>query len=279
VLAALAESGHADETAVLFFSDHGEAFLEHPPIRRHSYGLYEEELRVPLLLRVPGVAPRRVEEFVRTVDLLPTLLELFGLDDPDAGLREGISLVPELLGRARVAPRPPQLAEIRLKDGYHADALVRAPYKLYHDVSNDRVRLYDLAEDPAELRDLASERPELAAELRAELDAARAAAAAKGARFEPGARVEHTPEEPCRPGPKVWTTASAGRSPIPLWRTISSLRPSPSASTSRPCGWLSSPPLWSWTLFSWLSCGLPLSSPFASVSQIALTSCEARFAD
>jgi arylsulfatase A-like enzyme len=195
VLAALAESGQADDTAVLFFSDHGEAFLEHPPIRRHSYGLYEEELRVPLLLRVPGVAPRRVEEFVRTVDLLPTLLELFGLDDPDAGLREGISLVPELLGRARVAPRPPQLAEIRLKDGYHADALVRAPYKLYHDVSNDRVRLYDLAEDPAELRDLASERPELAAELRAELDAVRAAAAAKGARFEPGARVEHTPEE------------------------------------------------------------------------------------
>jgi choline-sulfatase len=195
VLDALARSGQADETAVLFFSDHGEAFLEHPPIRRHSYGLYEEELRVPLLLSVPGMSPRRVEEFVRTVDLLPTLLELFGLDDPDAELREGVSLVPLLLGRPRVVPAPPQLAEIRLKDGYHADALVRAPYKLYHDVSGERVRLFDLATDPAERRDLAAERPELAAELRAELDALRRAAAAKGARFEPGERVEHTPEQ------------------------------------------------------------------------------------
>ncbi|NOT29532.1 MAG: sulfatase, partial [Planctomycetes bacterium] len=133
VLEALARAGFAANTNVLFFSDHGESFLEHPPIRRHSYGLYEEELRVPLFLRVPGIAPRRVKEFVRTVDLLPTLLELHGLEGGTRPECEGASLALALHGEPHEGA--PQLAEIRLKDGFHANALVRGRHKLIEDVS------------------------------------------------------------------------------------------------------------------------------------------------
>src|SRR6185436_6599126 len=151
VLDELERSGFARDTVVLFFSDHGESFQEHPPIQRHSFGLYEEELRVPLFLRVPGGAPERVTEPVRTVDLLPTLFELFGLDDPDAKLREGVSLAPLLAGASAIGvtrSERSQLAEIRLKDAFHANALVRGRYKLYEDVSKGRMKLFDLEADP-----------------------------------------------------------------------------------------------------------------------------------
>ena len=193
LFAALERSAFARDTVVLFFSDHGESFQEHPPIQRHSYGLFEEELRVPLFLRVPGLAPRRVADFVRTVDLLPTLLALFGLDDEHARAREGVSLVPMLAGEPGAVPA--QLSEIRLKDEHHANALVRGRHKLYEDVSKGRFELFDLETDPREQHDLSTEQPALRAELEAELRAAIRAAGTKGARFGSGGKVELTPEE------------------------------------------------------------------------------------
>lgn len=194
VLAALERDGLAASTDVLFFSDHGESFLEHPPISRHSYSLHEEELRVPLFLRVPGVAPARVADFVRTVDLLPTLLELHGLPLPDADRLEGVSLVPLLHGEASGA-RPPQLAEIRLKDGFHANALLEGSLKLVEDVSKGRFALYDLATDPGERKDLAGAQPERVRALEATLRTLVRAAEEKGARYGTAAAVAHTPEE------------------------------------------------------------------------------------
>jgi arylsulfatase A-like enzyme len=193
VLEALAASGAAETTNVLFFSDHGESFLEHPPIRRHSYSLYEEELRVPLVLRVPGLAPRRVPESVRTVDLLPTLLELHGLVDEPGVLRAGQSLVPVLRGAPHVGP--PLLAEIRLKDGHHANALVRGRHKLIQDVSGGRLLLFDLERDPREREDLAAREPGLRDELAAALAEAIRAAALAGASVDAATPVEHDAEQ------------------------------------------------------------------------------------
>jgi arylsulfatase A-like enzyme len=191
VLEALASSGLAQTTNVLFFSDHGESFREHPGIQRHSYSLYEEELRVPLILRVPGRAPTRVTDFVRTVDLLPTLLELHGLAaDGDA---EGASLVPLLEGRAR--PATDNLAEIRLKEGFHTNALVRGRHKLIEHVSAGRRVLYDLATDPAERHDLAAEQPELLRELEAVLRARIRAAEERGERYGSSAALPTSPAQ------------------------------------------------------------------------------------
>jgi arylsulfatase A-like enzyme len=193
VLDALERSGLAPETNVLFFSDHGESFFEHPGIHRHSYSLFEEELRVPLLLRVPGVAPRRVGDFVRTVDLLPTLLALHGIAAPDLGTLAGRSLAPLLEGGA--LPEGAQLAEIRLKEGHHANALLRGRYKLIEDVSAGRFALYDLESDPREEHDLAAAQPALVAELTAELRAAIRSAEERGVRYGPAQTLEPSAAE------------------------------------------------------------------------------------
>jgi hypothetical protein len=59
-------------------ADHGEEFLEHGDLG-HARSLFDEILRVPLLIRVPGVAPRRIDEPVELIDLAPTLLARLGL--------------------------------------------------------------------------------------------------------------------------------------------------------------------------------------------------------
>lgn len=193
LLDALAAGGHAEDTVVVFFSDHGESFLEHPPVNRHSYGLFEEELRVPLFVQVPGLAPRRVAGFVRSVDLFPTLVELFGLEDRERDLRVGQSLVGALRGENHV--ERPNLAEIRLKEGFHANSLVAGREKLIEDVSNGRYRLYDLAADPRERRDLAPTNPERVEALSSALRSLVGEAVARGARFPKDAPLEHSPED------------------------------------------------------------------------------------
>ena len=73
VLDALDKSGQAKDTAVVIFSDHGEAFGEHrfggERMYFHGQTLYDELLRVPLMIRVPGVAPRVVDGNVMLLDL------------------------------------------------------------------------------------------------------------------------------------------------------------------------------------------------------------------
>ena len=193
LLDAVAASGHADDTVVVFFSDHGESFLEHPPINRHSYGLFEEELRVPLFVKVPGLTPRRVASFVRSVDLFPTLVDLFGLEDRERDLRVGQSLVGALRGESHT--EHPNVAEIRLKDGFHANSIVLGREKLIEDVSNGRYRLYDLAADPRERTDLAPRSPERVEALASALKTLVAEAVTRGSRYPKDAAVEHTAEE------------------------------------------------------------------------------------
>ena len=73
--------GLRDRTIVVVTSDHGEAFGEHG-VRRHGFSLYEEELHVPLIWRAPGLiaSGRRVQQLVGLVDVVPTLLDLLGIE-------------------------------------------------------------------------------------------------------------------------------------------------------------------------------------------------------
>lgn len=89
-----------DDALVAFVADHGEAFGEHGRWL-HGHALHEELLRVPLVLRGPGVpAGQRVEAQVSLVDLAPTLLELLGLDAPAQDF-DGTDLGPWLGGQRR----------------------------------------------------------------------------------------------------------------------------------------------------------------------------------
>src|SRR5690606_21225703 len=78
VLAALQEHSLDDSTVILVSSDHGEAFSEHGMIR-HGFEVWEELVRVPLILHVPGAPPRRIAERRSLIDLVPTILQTFEL--------------------------------------------------------------------------------------------------------------------------------------------------------------------------------------------------------
>jgi len=77
LLDGLSELGLDDRTVVVVLADHGEDLLEHGHFN-HRLSLHDENVHVPLLLRVPGLAPAHVEDPVGLVDVLPTLAELAG---------------------------------------------------------------------------------------------------------------------------------------------------------------------------------------------------------
>jgi hypothetical protein len=140
------ETRHPGRGILVVSADHGEAFGEHGT-KEHSKTIYEELLRVPLLVRGAGVAPRRVDERVGLIDVGPTVLDLFG--QPTPAVYQGQSLVPLLLGGAASLERP-ILAEGRLRRAlYTTDGL-----KVIADERRKVVEVYDLAKDPGELRNL-----------------------------------------------------------------------------------------------------------------------------
>lgn len=192
ILDAIESNGLAESTVVCFLSDHGEAWEEHPGVRRHARSLFREELQVPFFLRVPGIEPRRVGRMVRMVDVMPTLLELFGIE-PGPDRMEGVSLVPLLLGRE--VEIPPLVAKIELHpDQHHRRAIADDRWILIETQAGTWL-LFDRREDPGETRDVAAEHPDLVAEMRAELDALQARARAEGASHEGAAAVELAPED------------------------------------------------------------------------------------
>ncbi|MDE2729681.1 MAG: sulfatase-like hydrolase/transferase [Gemmatimonadota bacterium] len=96
ILKALEESGKADDTIVVFTSDHGELMGDHGILGKTL--MYEESIKVPMVLRAPMVnqLPRQVSGRFSHIDLVPTLMELIGLERPDR--LQGRSRVPVLQG-------------------------------------------------------------------------------------------------------------------------------------------------------------------------------------
>jgi arylsulfatase A-like enzyme len=155
VLEALDASPLADRTVVVLTGDHGEAFGEHGAFF-HGREVWEEIVRVPLLIRVPGGVARRIDRRVSDIDLAPTVLELAGLA-ADSGAR-GQSLAPELFGVD--LPERPILIDQPRNVYYDAKrAFIENGVKLHHLIESNTYRLYDLEHDPGELRDLAAEDP------------------------------------------------------------------------------------------------------------------------
>lgn len=158
----LDELGLAENTLVVFTSDHGEAFLEHGNFLHQD--LYRETLHVPLVLRLPRRIPAgvKVEAPVTLLDLMPTILDLAGLPVPQAA--QGRSLVP-LWSGGDLAPLPvisewngranaPPLMAIR-EAGYTYIA------------EGDRELLFDTSRDPGEQHPLAGAAEDVLAARRA----------------------------------------------------------------------------------------------------------------
>jgi len=140
----------ADHTAVLISGDHGEAFGEHK-MYRHGFELYEVLIRVPLLVRMPGGKARQVEHRRSGIDLPKTIMDLMGVE-PDPSFR-GKSLVPELRGEDG-GPRPVVVDLPRTSDNDRRRAYIEDDTKLIAFGDDDGYKLFDLAKDPGEKKDL-----------------------------------------------------------------------------------------------------------------------------
>lgn len=145
VLAALEQGKWGDSTAVIVAADHGEAFGEHDRYR-HGHTLYEEEVRVPLILHIPGQAPRRIKEPRSLLDVARTITELTRV--PPASEWRGVSLLRDLEG-APVA-RPVLVDAPTLTTITGQRAMIRGNEKLIWR-GNSAFR-FDLAQDSKEQR-------------------------------------------------------------------------------------------------------------------------------
>ncbi len=162
-LEALERTGASERTVVVFLADHGEEFQDHGGTG-HGHTLYEELLRVPLVIRAPGIAPARVGALVRTVDLLPTVFDLVGLAPDAVPECEGASLRPHL--ERESARELPALFEIRQNPAYTLEGIAEGRWKLVRPlVRGGASALYDLEEDPRESRDVSEQEPEVALRL------------------------------------------------------------------------------------------------------------------
>ena len=151
----LREDGALDHTVIVFAGDHGEAFGEHGH-HFHLSSLYDEQIHVPLVVRVPSMPPERVSAPTSTAYVFPWLLSRGAPAEREAAqvaLTEDVgpwmraldgAVVSEMIGQRR------QEAALILED--HA---------LVYDVLSDLLRVYDAHVDPEELRDLREARPDL----------------------------------------------------------------------------------------------------------------------
>jgi arylsulfatase A-like enzyme len=147
LLKAIQERGLADKTAILFTADHGEAFGEHGMIR-HGFELWEELVRVPLLVHVPGVAPGHVAVRRSLIDLTPTILDLFRVSTEPGALR-GTSWLGELSDPAQAEKRP---VFIDMPAGpYNGERQAYIEDDIKITTSNTRAMgVFDLTKDPGE---------------------------------------------------------------------------------------------------------------------------------
>jgi choline-sulfatase len=159
LLGFLEDAGIGDDTIIILTADHGEAHGEHG-VYGHGAEAYDDAIKVPLIIKIPGrhTKPGRVAAQVRHVDLLPTILELCRIEDVRA--REGVSL----LSLTETGKR-----EVR-QGGFFPDFMAftdctnrRVPgkmalrsqgWKLVTDPVTSLLELYDLKEDPGELRNI-----------------------------------------------------------------------------------------------------------------------------
>ena len=147
LLAGLKRRGLYDHTLILVFSDHGEAFEQHPGNRVHAFYIYDENVRIPLVMRVPGApqyAGRRVSQVASTIDIGPTIVDLLGLAGSPS--LEGASL---LGSRRRMALFYADYASGWL--GLRDDC-----WKYLYEIDARRSRLFDVCVDPGETRDLSA---------------------------------------------------------------------------------------------------------------------------
>jgi arylsulfatase A-like enzyme len=178
VVAELRARGLLDNTIIAITADHGEEFLDHGQ-SGHFKTLYDEVLRVPLIIRYPKkvAAGRQVAGQVRLMDVAPTLFSLAGIRLPHSRVAteaRGLGCLLKPDAPAKATPLLPAFGDLK---GEMA-SLRTADAKLIVNLRTHREELYDLARDPYEKHNIDGQNEAKADELRALLDRWRAASPA-----------------------------------------------------------------------------------------------------
>jgi arylsulfatase A-like enzyme len=148
-----------DRTLTVVTADHGESFMEHG-VLEHNTWLYDELVHVPLIIRIPGIAPRRLRTQMQLVDLYPTLARIAGAKVPNGP--HGRDHVPELQGRA--APKSYAYSEIVGR----RFAMRTLEFKYISSLQGGR-QFFDLRVDPREQHNLAPRQTQRVEQLEREL--------------------------------------------------------------------------------------------------------------
>jgi arylsulfatase A-like enzyme/Tfp pilus assembly protein PilF len=136
-------------TIVVLLSDHGEALGEHGE-DNHGVFLYDSTMKVPLMISAPGIAPRRIKQQVRLVDVAPTISELAGLAKKPKF--SGVSLMPHLNGTGKELPAFSESYYTNLLMGWAPLHSVRFNQRKWIDAPKSE--FYDLTKDPQEIKNL-----------------------------------------------------------------------------------------------------------------------------
>jgi arylsulfatase A-like enzyme len=236
----LKQLGEYERTLFVVVADHGEGLGDHG--WQHHRLLYQEDIRVPLILVLPGRAPGApVRELVRTTDIFPTLLEVLGIAAPrPVSGRSLLALVEGRPDEARTAfadaingyDRNAAMVKQRPLDDF-AYAVVRGGWKLvYRPAHRAASELFDLASDPREERNRFAAEPERVRELLLEL--------ARAQPFVTRPFPEEPPEAGARGARNVLQGlgyAGDGASPLPAeaWRWSCPSHPQDSFEANRAC--------------------------------------------
>jgi hypothetical protein len=177
LLDVLRRDGWLERTVIVVTADHGEEFHDHGRYG-HGHSLYDELLHVPLIVRLPGPARTGtvVKRQVRSIDLAPSLLGWAGIPVPasfegrrlDEAIAHPEEPGPDLLAAIPGPRKPPRYALRTLR------------YKLIDQVDSGRFELYDLLQDPHELRDVFTVESAVATDLTQRLASSRAVLARTG---------------------------------------------------------------------------------------------------
>lgn len=150
VLNALEASGQLDDTLVMYTSDHGESAGAHGQWFKHL--MNEESVRVPLLVAGDGFAPGiAVDTPVSQIDVMPTVLDWLGIERDPGTTPHAASLLD--LQALETMDRP-VLAEYHANGSMSASVMLRDGRYKYVEYVGYRPQLFDLVEDPQEMRDL-----------------------------------------------------------------------------------------------------------------------------
>lgn len=156
--------GIYDNATIVLLSDHGEEFQEHGSVLHEK--LYTTVSRIPLIIRPSGGRQAlRVPQIVESIDLMPTILEMMGVDLPGTPI-DGESLLPLINGRAQGPTFA--ISESRFFGG--RDAIATEGLHLLRSKNSGALELFAFVEDPTELSDLQPERQDDATALGDQLD-------------------------------------------------------------------------------------------------------------